>query len=492
MIRSLKNRSIQHIMLGTALVPALLMFLLLTPYSLVQRAQDAEQALHRQGDLLAAQIASASEYALLSGNTDYLDGIIQSLAQHENVVSIMVLDQNKQNIAQVGASTTNVDAQMYFEKPVLRFVAPSSSLTIIEGLTGADANGQSTNQQQIGSVKVYLSRIGIQQQLNQIIIGGIFIALIALLISGWVGHRISRYLLNPIQAIVAGVARMRAGDYQSSIDVKHNNELGLLAADTNLLAQALEQAKNRVEHQVLALTQAREEADRANASKTEFLALLSHEIRGPLCSAYAVLQLLEESELNKIQRRHLMLAMQCSELMNRLTDDILDFSSIEAGKIRVTLEPMDVRELVSFIRSSFEPQAKAKSIDLSVTYEKISPLQTGWIETDPTRVQQIAINLVSNAIKFTQYGGVDVHVSLSSDAQGRVADLQICVEDTGVGIPTDKLQSIFGIFTQAHSPENRAYGGAGLGLCISKRLAERLGGEITVWSREGLGSNFML
>jgi len=248
----------------------------------------------------------------------------------------------------------------------------------------------------------------------------------------------------------------------------------------------LEEQTQAVERQRDDLVRAQGELQRASTYKSEFLANMSHELRTPLNSSLILAKLLAENREGNLTAEQIKFAETIYSAGNdllTLINDVLDLSKIEAGKLEVRPEQVAVSRLVEELGDVFRPVAQNKSLDLSLRVEGGAPAA---LVTDPTRLQQVLKNLLSNALKFTERGGVSLTMRR---ADGRVA---FEVKDTGIGIPAQHHQTIFEAFRQADGTTNRKYGGTGLGLSISRDLARLLGGELTLESAPGRGSTFTL
>jgi signal transduction histidine kinase len=325
----------------------------------------------------------------------------------------------------------------------------------------------------------------------------LLVFVIVVLVAGAISRFTIRLLVRPLLKLQKGITSVRngrlepiqvskTGDEVEFLGESFNGMIEALAASQKALLEQQGLLEKRIKERTDQLEEAMRSARAASDAKSEFLANISHELRTPMNGVIGMLDMALDRQLSPELGEQLHTAQSCAYALLLLLNDILDLSKIEAGKMTLEKIPFDLRVLVSDCIKSHQPKAGANSVVLRA---EVAPDLPQEIHGDPLRIRQIIANLVSNAVKFTEHGEVQVRVGGKFTGPGQY-QLQISVQDSGTGIPADKLLYIFNKFTQADGSVSRKFGGTGLGLAITRSLVELQGGEVQVQSELGQGSTF--
>lgn len=326
---------------------------------------------------------------------------------------------------------------------------------------------------------------------------GLLMFVIVTLVAAAISRFTIRLLIRPLSQLQAGIKSAasgrlepihvsRTGDEVEFLGNSFNAMIAALAASQSALLEQQQLLEKRIKDRTDQLEEAMRTAQAASQAKSEFLANISHELRTPMNGVIGMLDMALDRELTPELAEQIRTAQSCAYSLLALMNDILDLSKIEAGKMTLEKIPFDFRALLADCIKAHLPKASQNSV--SLRYE-VSSEVPGQITGDPLRVRQIITNLVSNAVKFTEHGSVFVRAVGHFSAPGHLV-LRLTVEDTGTGIPADKLLHIFDKFTQADGSVSRRFGGTGLGLAITQSLVDLHGGKIDVQSELGSGSTF--
>ncbi len=326
-----------------------------------------------------------------------------------------------------------------------------------------------------------------------------------------VAYILTNSILTPLKRTVAQANLMAAGDLSHKLDISQNDEIGTLAQAMNSMATQLESHYQELEdavdektlilqkanHQLLMeiaqrrdtqheLLSAMAEVDKANRSKSSFLAMMSHELRTPMNGIIGMSSLALDTALNNTQQRYLSTIRNSAEALLTILNDILDFSKMEADKLALESMDFEPRQVMADISDLLAIEAEAKGLDF---FTLTDPSMPDWLQGDAGRLRQILLNLAGNAIKFTETGEVAIRMEIIASTSDAVT-IRFAVSDTGIGIAKERINQLFEPFTQADISFTRKFGGTGLGLSISKRLIQLMGGTIKAESIEGEGSTF--
>jgi two-component system sensor histidine kinase BarA len=501
MFKGIKSR-----VLLLTLVPVALTAFVLSTYFAIFQLQKAEDDLVDRAETLTRYIANASEYGVFARNPELLVPIVESALQEESVVSITITDSDGNELLSQSAdnreNTSFINNPNYkntvFSKPI------TQSILELDEITKLQQNDTTNPTEVIGHVFVEYSHAGMIERQKAILSNTLLITVLGIVIGIILALHFSEKITTPILRLTHKVQEIESGKFDTNIEIVSPDEIGALeqgiqsmllsirGAQQNLQKEVkeatseLEKSLQLVGRQNKELTIARQQALEASRTKSAFLANMSHEIRTPMNGILGFLKLLRESSVSHDQGTYLDIIEKSANNLLLLINDILDISKIEAGKLTLRKKEFDLAQCIEETLSFLAPSAYEKNIEIvSIIYNDTPDIVFG----DPDRLRQILLNLVGNAIKFSDQGSIIVR-TMHEKVTDNGTIIKLSISDQGIGIPDSDKQKIFNQFSQLDNSLLRNAGGTGLGLAISKSLAGMMEGEIGVLDNPPKGSTF--
>lgn len=510
------NYSLRARMMILILAPTVLIGVLLSIFFVVHRYNDLQRQLEDAGASIIEPLAVSSEYSMTLQDREAIGQLISVLhRRHSDIVrGISIYDE--QNHLFVTSNFQLDPGELRLADgvalPRRLSVARKGDLMILR--TPIISEGYSPDESAVSDAKPAGNMLGYValeldlksvrlQQYKEIFISSLMILFCIgiALIFGW---RLMRDVTGPIRNMVNTVDRIRRGQLDSRVEGFMLGELDMLKNGINSMAMSLAAYHEEMQHNIdqstsdlretleqmeiqnVELDLAKKRAQEAARIKSEFLANMSHELRTPLNGVIGFTRLTLKSELNPTQRDHMLTIERSANNLLTIINDVLDFSKLEAGKLILESIPFPLRNSLDEVVTLLAHSAHDKGLELTLNIKNDVPDN---VIGDPLRLQQVITNLVGNAIKFTENGNIDIHVERRSISNNKV-QIEVQIRDTGIGIPERDQSRLFQAFRQADASISRRHGGTGLGLVITQRLVNEMGGDISFHSQPNRGSTF--
>ncbi|MES2365584.1 MAG: ATP-binding protein [Pseudomonadota bacterium] len=467
------------------MLPALIIALFLGVYFSYSRIHDAEQALRERGIAQARYLAAAAEYGVVRHNHAFLKNLLNAQHAEAAVDFAAIYDEQFKLLTAVGelppvlegrAAQMEVGGQLIFTVPInLPPLYATDFFTLRDQATDKDGR-------RVGWVRVGMSLVHLAAINRSMLLTSAGICLLVMILGMALALRLSRNVTKPIREMLAVVHAIGAGSLHARVEHDAGGELGALQVGINQMTEDLSNSRRglqlRIQEATAALAEQKDAAEHANIAKSKFLAAASHDLRQPIHALGLFLAALKET-LHEPEQLRILANIEASvAAMEGLFNSLLDISRLDAGVLEVHERVFPVNRVLDRIRTEFTQQAETKGLKLLVVSSRALLL------TDPMLLQRVLFNLVSNALRYTDSGGVVV------GCRRRDSRVLIEVWDSGRGIPEDRQRDIFEEFVQLHNPERARGNGLGLGLAIVERVTRLLSCPLSLRSRPQLGSVF--
>lgn len=510
------NYSLRARMMILILAPTVLIGLLLSIFFVVHRYNDLQRQLEDAGASIIEPLAVSSEYGMNLQNRESIGQLISVLhRRHSDIVrAISVYDENNQLFVTSNFHLDPSEMQLATGSPFPRKLSVARHGDIMILRTPIISESYSPDESAVSDAKNTKNMLGYValeldlksvrlQQYKEIFISSVMMLFCIgiALIFGW---RLMRDVTGPIRNMVNTVDRIRRGQLDSRVEGFMLGELDMLKNGINSMAMSLAAYHEEMQHNIdqatsdlretleqmeiqnVELDLAKKRAQEAARIKSEFLANMSHELRTPLNGVIGFTRLTLKTELNTTQRDHLNTIERSANNLLAIINDVLDFSKLEAGKLILESIPFPLRSTLDDVVTLLAHSSHDKGLELTLNIKNDVPDN---VIGDPLRLQQVITNLVGNAIKFTESGNIDILVEKRALSNTKV-QIEVQIRDTGIGIPERDQSRLFQAFRQADASISRRHGGTGLGLVITQKLVNEMGGDISFHSQPNRGSTF--
>lgn len=514
----MKGLSIKTRVFILSLIPTLIISLLLGAYTIFSRLDDLDKELRTYGLTILNHIVHVSHEEIIENDKKQLTNLINLIFEEKYLVSVIFFGKQHELLAHRGLEYPQSNEELkniVFDNNIPTIIENADTITLTAPIISDDSDlsqahdalqtkNKSVHKEVIGWASITLSKAHTLLKKYQAILATFFLLTLGLTVSIITARRNAWYLAHPLSLMRKAIKKLEKGEFKTRLKVEADGEMGELEKGMNNLAAALQNTRDQlqknmkkaatdlkncleiIEKQNADLIAAQKGIQHANQIKSEFIANMSHEIRTPMNGIIGFTNLLFETEISALQKNYLTTIQKSTINLLNLVNNVLDFSRLEAGQLKLEHIPFDLRDCIDDVLTTMSPIAQTKQLEFAAFVDSNVPIQ---VTGDALRLKQIITNLISNAIKFTESGEVIIRVTREKETHKSIT-LKIAIKDTGIGLSTNEQKRIFRAFQQADTKIARKYGGTGLGLTICKKLIDRMSGKMGLESREGKGSNF--
>ncbi|WP_312828902.1 two-component sensor histidine kinase BarA, partial [Pantoea anthophila] len=510
--------SLRARMMILILAPTLMVGLLLSSFFVVHRYNELQRQVIDAGANIIEPLAISSEYSMTWDDRDAMrelvsllhrrhSGIVRAISVFDNHNQLYVTSNNRQNLSllqqeDIHALPDDVSMERHGNLLILRTPITAERYDLDE----LPDEKVKPSGNPLGYVAIELDLQSVRLQQYKEVFVATLMLLFCLCLAMLFAYRLMRDVTGPIRNMVTTVDRIRRGQLDSRVEGYMLGELSTLKNGINAMAMSLTAYHEEMQHNIdqatydlretleqleiqnVELDLAKKRAQEAARIKSEFLANMSHELRTPLNGVLGFTRQMLKTQLRTTQRDYMQTIERSANNLLSIINDVLDFSKLEAGKLMLEAIPFPLRATLDETLVLLAPSAHDKGLELTVVCDSSVPDN---VIGDALRLQQILINLIGNAIKFTEQGHIGLRVTQRVMTQTRV-ELEIQVEDSGIGISEQQQTQLFQAFRQADASISRRHGGTGLGLVITQKLVREMGGDITFSSQPDQGSTFVI
>lgn len=490
----MKRYGIERQTLLIALIPIVVMSLLLEGHFIYMRLADMDSALLERAQLMAHQLASSSEYAVFSGNTELLKQEADAAARQQDVRNVLVLDASGKALMRAGGqveyvamtASVSIGSRFYQDDDAMLLYEPIVPTQIRLDEVGGGSSSATVVDHQLGAVVMEISKRRLNSQKQGMLLFNMMVTLLVLAVTLLVARWVARGITHPIMGMSLAIRRIEEGDLSARIAPQPRvHELSELATGINRMAQQLQQDRSmlqlRIDDATHALRLKKEEAENASRDKSRFLAAASHDLRQPMHALGLYVEVLRREVTEPEQVKVVSRIGESIDALSGLLNSLLDISKLDAGVVFPEVGAFSLHAMLTRMAQDYAPVAADKNLRLRIR------TTSAEVVSDPVLLERILLNLLSNAMRYTAPGG-----SVLVACRRRGGNLHIEVRDNGGGIPAAEQQNIFREFFQLENSGRDRSKGLGLGLAIVERLAKLLGHGLMLRSAPGKGSLFAI